>query len=189
MTLLSLRKRLRSLVSKKNKIIRYIGKKMPIVDLANSIALAIQHQEGYGTPGAVTINANNNPGALRAWPGYPTVNGMAQFPDYTTGFNALLTNTTTNINKPNFTLADYITRYEGGAANVDNNNIAAYIASVSSQTGLPIDVPLSSLVDSSGIIAAASPIIDPTQAGSIDLTTLAIMAVIGIGIIALLSPK
>jgi hypothetical protein len=195
----TLLKKIRRLINR-NKIIKYVGHKMPIMDLANSISLAIQTQEGYGTPGAVTINANNNPGALRSWPGYPTVNGMAQFPNYQTGFQALLTNTTTNINKPNFTLADYITRYEGGAANVDNNNIPAYIASVSSQTGLPTNVPLSSLVDSVGIVAAASPSPLPSdtsgsnQAGMIDLstidpTTLVISAAIGFGLLLLFSSK
>jgi hypothetical protein len=195
-TLLSkIMRRLLSKIKKPNKIIKYHGKKMPIVDLATSISLAIQKQEGYGTAGAVTINANNNPGALRAWPGYPTVNGMAQFPDYQTGFDALVTNTTTNINKPNFTLADYITRYEGGAANVDKNNIPAYISSVSSQTGLPTDIPLSSLVDSAGVVAAATPIDtsgSSSQAGMIDLsgidpTTLVITALVGIGLLMLIT--
>lgn len=194
-------RKLRRIFHKPNKIIRYVGHKMPIFDLANSISLAIQKQEGYGTPGAVTINANNNPGALRAWPGFPTVNGMAQFPSYDVGFAALVTNTTTNINKPNFTLTDYITRYEGGAANVDKNNIPAYIASVSSQTGLPTDVPLSSLVDSAGIVAAASPLpldnnSDPgnSQAGmidlsTIDLTTVGIAALVGVGLLLLFQSK
>lgn len=182
---------------------KYQGHKMPIVDLATSIAQAIQNQEGYGTPNAITINANNNPGALRSWPGYPTVNGMAQFPSYGIGYQALVTDVTTNINKPGFTLTDFITRYEGGTANVDNNNIPAYIANVSSQTGIPANVPLSSLVDSQGLIDATNinnPLNPPagggTPSGSITDSILAstgidfsdptniVIAVIGFGLLA-----
>lgn len=158
-------------------IVKYKGKKMPIIDLATSIAHGIELQEGYGTARAVTITANNNPGAIRNWPGYPTVGGYAKFPDYETGFNAIVTNTITNINKPNFSLADYITRYEGGTANVDKNNIPAYIASVAQSTNLPTDVPLSQLVDRGGIVDASidggsggsggneAAMIDPTMLG------------------------
>src|SRR5580692_3313221 len=65
--------------------------------LAQSIALAIQQQEGYGTPNAVTLNANNNPGGLIQWPGYPTVNGFAQFPTYAIGLQATAQNVQSKI--------------------------------------------------------------------------------------------
>ncbi len=159
--------------------------------LAQSIAQAIQAQEGYGTPNAVTINANNNPLALRSWPGYPTVNGFAQFPDYQTGFNAGVTDVQTNIDS-GLSLSSFITKYEGGPANVDNNNIAVYIANVASRTGLDPNVPMGAIAsaspdsgtpfDPNTVLADLGISTDSLQAGSIDWTTLGI---VGLGLFAL----
>lgn len=130
--------------------------------LAQSIASAIQQQEGYGTPGAVTLNANNNPGGLISWPGYPTVNGFAAFPDYATGFAAVTANVQSKIDS-GMTLSQLTNAWAPSNATNDPNHIndpTAYASFVSTQTGLPLDVPLNSLGSSTPgttIDMAASP--------------------------------
>ncbi len=159
--------------------------------LAQSIAQAIQAQEGYGTPNAVTINANNNPLALRSWPGYPTVNGFAQFPDYATGFAKGVTDVQTNIDA-GLSLSQFISKYEGGPSNPDNNNITSYTSFVASRTGLDPNVPMGAAAsmspdsgtpfDPNAILADLGISTDSLQAGSIDWTTLGI---VGLGLFAL----
>ena len=153
--------------------------------LAQSIAQAIQAQEGYGTPNAVTINANNNPGAIRSWPGMPTSNGFAVFPNYQTGFNALTTDVQTNIDA-GLTLSQFINKYAPAA---DSNTPSSYIAFVSSQTGLDPNQPMSAAVstptaavDPNAILSDLGISTDSLQAGSIDWTTLGI---VGLGLFAL----
>jgi hypothetical protein len=115
--------------------------------LASAIATAIQKQEGYGQPAAVTLNANNNPGGLISWPGYPTVNGFAQFPDYETGFAAVVSNVQSKIDQ-GMTLNQLTQAWAPSGASNDPtgiNNPSAYASFVSTQTGLPLDTPLNSL--------------------------------------------
>ena len=149
--------------------------------LAQSIALAIQKQEGYGTPGATTINANNNPGALIAWPGYPTVNGFAQFPDYQTGFNAAVQNVQGKINQ-GMTLSQLTNAWAPAGASNDPtgiNNPNAYATFVSSQTGLPTNIPLNSVTggsaDGTGLDLSAY-----TDTNSTDTSTVSLADSLGI---------
>jgi hypothetical protein len=153
--------------------------------LAQSIAQAIQQQEGYGTPGAVTINANNNPGALRTWPGMPSRNGFAVFPDYQTGFNALVTDVQTNINA-GLSLSQFINKYAPAG---DSNNPNSYIAFVSSQTGLDPNIPMNAAPAGQMPPDPGQPF-DPnapvqaftTDAGVVDWGTLAL---VGAGLLAI----
>src|SRR3990167_5311741 len=81
--------------------------------------LAIQAHEGYGTPKAVTINRNFNPGALR-WSRYQlgVRNGFSYFASYQAGFDALiydvknkcLGNTKTNLG-PGSTILEFFQKY------------------------------------------------------------------------------
>lgn len=141
--------------------------------LAQSIAQAIQQQEGYGTPNAVTINANNNPGALRTWPGMPTRNGFAVFPDYQTGFNALTTDVQTNINA-GLSLSQFISKYAPAA---DSNDPNSYTSFVSRQVGIDPNQPMSaaaSIADGQPFDPNA-PVQDFTEAGAVDWPTLALV--------------
>ncbi len=138
--------------------------------LAQAIASAIQAQEGYGTPRAVTITRNNNPGALRTWPGYPSSNNFAVFPDYATGFAATVTDVQTNIDM-GLSLAQFITKYEGGTANVDNNNIPVYIANVATRVGIDPNVPMNQAASGLPVQPMTTPIIDPTTGLPIDSTS------------------
>lgn len=115
--------------------------------LATAIATAIQQQEGYGTPQAVTLNANNNPGGLISAPGYPTVNGFAQFPTYEEGFAATVALVQSKIDS-GMTLSQLTSAW--APANAPNdptgvNNPSAYASFLSTQTGLPLNTPLNAL--------------------------------------------
>jgi hypothetical protein len=115
--------------------------------LASAIATAIQQQEGYGTAAAVTLNANNNPGGLISAPGYPTVNGFAQFPDYASGFAATVALVQSKIDS-GMTLSQLTSAWAPAGAPNDPtgiNNPSAYASFLSSQTGLPLNTPLNSL--------------------------------------------
>lgn len=115
----------------------------------DSIAQAIQTQEGY-YPGSLAYR-NNNPGNLvyAGQPGAtPGAGGFAAFSSYSAGYSALenqinldFTRGTDVNGKPINTVADLISSW----APPSENNTAAYIASVSSQTGIPADASLSSL--------------------------------------------
>jgi len=115
--------------------------------LATAIATAIQQQEGYGTPQAVTLNANNNPGGLISAPGVPTVNGFAQFPSYEAGFEATVALVQSKIDA-GMTLSQLTSVWAPAGAPNDPtgvNNPSAYASFLSQQTGLPLNTPLNSL--------------------------------------------
>jgi opacity protein-like surface antigen len=99
--------------------------------------------EGY-YPGSLAYR-NNNPGNLR--PGSLAVGatgssgGYAVFPDYQTGYNALVG----LIQSPmywNLTLTQFFAQYAPAA---DNNNPAQYAATVAAQLGVDPNTPLSVL--------------------------------------------
>jgi hypothetical protein len=123
-------------------------------DFVSSLASAIQQMEGW-YPGSLAYR-NNNPGNLR--PGLLAVGatgssgGYAVFPNYQTGWNALLG----LIQSPgywNLTLTQFFAKYAPGA---DNNNPAAYAASVAATLGVDANTPISQLASGGGAVAAAA---------------------------------
>ncbi len=143
----------------------------------SALASAIQQVEGYyppGTPGypqGSLSYRNNNPGNIR--PGSLAVGatgsngGYAVFPDYQTGWNALVG----LIQSPAYwglTLTQFFSRY---APSADNNNPAAYAATVAASLGVDADTPLSQLASgggttlpgSGGVCDPTDPSYDPTQ--------------------------
>jgi hypothetical protein len=118
---------------------------MSVVD---DIAAAIQKMEGW-TPGSVS-QRNNNPGNLRAGPGQTGTDatGYAIFPDYATGDAALKNQINLNIGR-GLTLTEFFAGkpsvYPGYAPSADSNNPLQYAAFVSSQTGIPMDIPLNNV--------------------------------------------
>ncbi len=156
--------------------------------LTQSIASAIQQQEGFGTPNAVTINANNNPGALRTWPGFPSRNGFAVFPDYATGRAALETDVQTNINA-GLSLNDFLNKY----APTSENDTSSYIAFVSRQTGLDPNAPMNMVATAApdaSTIDPASVLADlgfPSDGGSLQSSSLdwGTIGLVGLGALML----
>lgn len=118
-----------------------------------ALASAIQTQEGY-YPGSVAYT-NNNPGNL-VYVGQPGAtqgaNGFAVFSSYQAGETALrnqimldATRGTDANGNPTTTVSQLINSW----APPSENNTAAYIASVSAQTGYDPNAPLASLGPSS----------------------------------------
>lgn len=115
----------------------------------NALASAIQTQEGY-YPGSLAYQ-NNNPGNLVyvGQPGAtPGAGGFAAFSSYNAGLTALQNQITldatrgTDVNgNPTTTVSELLTSW----APPSENNTAAYIASVTAQTGYDPNAPLSSL--------------------------------------------
>lgn len=122
-----------------------------------ALASAIQTQEGF-YPGSLAYQ-NNNPGNLVyvGQPGAsPGAGGFAKFATYAQGYQALQNQITldtsrgTDVNgNPVTTVSQLITSW----APPSQNDTAAYIASVSAQTGYDPDAPLSSLGAPSQLVA------------------------------------
>jgi hypothetical protein len=163
-----------------------------IQPVVTTLAAAIQKQEGYA-PGTVAYR-NNNPGNLwdgnnAIWPNLPhDANGFVIFPSYADGQAALENDLSIKINR-GMDLTGLITMY----APPSQNNTAAYIANVSTWTGLPTDVPLNQVDLSAGNVAlvadptlAVDPttgLIDPSQsdlAGTMSQDSMYVAAAIGI---------
>jgi hypothetical protein len=140
-------------------------------DFVSGLASAIQSFEGWfppGTPGYPSGSLsyrNNNPGNLR--PGSLAVGatgsngGYAVFPDYQTGYNALVG----LIQSPmywNLTLSQFFQTY---APSADNNNPAQYAATVAAQLGVDANTPISTLAAGGGPLAA------PVAGGPCDPTS------------------
>ncbi len=130
-------------------------------DLVSSLASSIQSMEGW-YPGSLSYR-NNNPGNLR--PGSLAVGatgtngGYAVFPDYQTGYNALVG----LIQSPgywNLTLAQFFAKY---APSADNNNPSAYAANVAAQLGVDANTPLSQLASGGGANIGSGGVCDPTD--------------------------
>ena len=133
-------------------------------DAVAALASAIQTQEGY-YPGSLAYQ-NNNPGNL-VYAGQPGATqgagGFARFSSYNAGLSALDNQITldatrgTDINgNPTTTVSELLSSW--APASDPRNNTAAYIASVSAQTGYDPDAPLSSL----GAPGVAAPLPDIT---------------------------
>ena len=130
--------------------------------IVQDLSAAITRQEG--TPASW-----NNPGALRSGPGQvgTTSNGIAIFPDYATGEAALERQVQLNIDR-GLTLQQFFAGqrdangnviaggYYGYAPAADSNQPNVYTQNVSSWTGLPVDVPLSTLAAGGGEITPAA---------------------------------
>lgn len=166
---------------------------------ANSIAQAIQGQEGYA-PGTLAYT-NNNPGNL-VYAGQagatPGAGGFAAFDSYTDGYQAMLnqinldaTRGTDVSGNPTTTIAQLITSW----APPSQNNTTSYISFVAGQTGFDPSAPLSSLGSDSIFSSAAVTADDLSNdlsddASSVDLSAIGIpysvpvYALIGAGILA-----
>lgn len=121
----------------------------------DQVAGLIQKQEGF-FPGSRAWR-NNNPGNLRPngmmFAGQTGVDpdGFAIFPDYQTGYNALITDLQTHFNRnPGQTLADFIHSY---ASSSPADQQASYIAALASGLGVSADTPLSQIQAAGGSIA------------------------------------
>lgn len=143
---------------------------------ANSIAQAIQNQEGY-YPGSVAY-VNNNPGNLK-YVGQPGATagagGFAQFSSYNAGYSALLNQINldatrgTDVNgNPTTTVSQLI----GSWAPASENNTPAYVASVTAYTGYDPNAALSSL--GTGSDMATVPV-DTSTAGLPDYSTAGVL--------------
>lgn len=133
----------------------------------SALASAIQTQEGY-YPGSVAYR-NNNPGNL-VYAGQagasPGVGGFASFPSYSLGYQALqnqivldATRGTDVTGNPTTTVSQLLTSW----APPGQNDTAAYIASVTSQTGYDPNAPLSTLGDPEISAGTSSPVIVPAS--------------------------
>jgi hypothetical protein len=99
----------------------------------SAVANAIQQQEGY-YPGSVAY-ANNNPGNLM-YAGQPGAtqgpNGFAVFPDYQTGYQALLNQISLDASRGE-TISQFISKYAPASA---GNPTQAYAQNVAAAVGL-----------------------------------------------------
>lgn len=133
-----------------------------------NVALAVQQQEGY-YPGSIAYK-NNNPGNLmyagQSGATGKDANGFAVFPDYATGFQALLNQIALDANR-GMTISQFTASY--APASVPGNNPGVYATNIANATGLsPTDL-LSQASDASS--ASATPAILP-DLGSLDLSGL-----------------
>ena len=126
----------------------------------NTIAQAIQQQEGY-YPGSLAYT-NNNPGNLiyvgqaGATPG---AGGFAKFPDYSTGYQALLNQIHLYASR-GMTIQDTMNVY--APAGQGSNDPTAYAATVAAAVGASPDTLLTDLgamqpVSSSSFMASLNP--------------------------------
>lgn len=107
----------------------------PKISLIPSWAKAIEMHEGYGTPDAITITRNYNPGALRYSPFQIEVrDGFASFPDYATGWKALIHQLTiaatgkSKVYKPTDTLLVFFSKWAPPSNNNDPFRYAKVVA-------------------------------------------------------------
>lgn len=119
------------------------------MSLLDQMASAIQQMEGW-FPGSVS-QRNNNPGNLRAGSGQIGTDskGYAIFPDYQTGYNALVRQITLNVNK-GLTLEEFFGGkqgvYPGYAPAADSNQPNVYAQFVATKLGIDSNVPLSEIM-------------------------------------------
>ena len=147
----------------------------------NTVATAVQTQEGY-YPGTLAYT-NDNPGNL-VFAGQAGATqgagGFAAFPDYATGYNALLNQINLDASR-GYTILQFTTKYLGGDPN--NPGVApggdpnVYAANIAAAAGVTPNDLLSTAI-ASGAVTPDS-IINSVTAGASDPTTLALMAVGG----------
>lgn len=147
---------------------------------ANSIAQAIQQQEGY-YPGSLAYQ-NNNPGNL-VYAGQagatPGAGGFASFSSYNAGYQAMLNQINLDASRgtdasgnPTTTVSQLLTSW----APPSQNDTASYISNVSASTGFDANAPLSSLgTDSTGptfavdVYGVGDAALNPSGTGGLDL--------------------
>ncbi len=137
----------------------------------SDLAAAITRQEGAcSAPGVCT---NNNPGNLRAYAAGQAVDsrGIRVFPDYQSGYDALLAQERLNIGK-GLTLSEFFAGkpgvYKGYAPAADSNQPNVYAGNVSSWLGIPRDVPLSQLLGGANVSDGGGTVSDGVYVGSAD---------------------
>jgi hypothetical protein len=132
----------------------------------SAVANAIQAQEGY-YPGSIAYR-NNNPGNLM-YAGQPGATsgpgGFAVFPDYQTGYNALLNQISLDASRGE-TISQFISKYAPAAG---GNDPTTYASNVAAALVLSPGDPLASAAGG----AAASDSMAPIDAGIVpDLSSL-----------------
>lgn len=116
--------------------------------VVGALARAIQHHEGWippstGYPKGSRAFRNNNPGNLR-YAGQPGAtgrdsSGFAIFPDYPTGWDALLRDLRAKLGRnPSLTIRSLLNVY----APPSENDTGAYINAVADELGMSADAPL-----------------------------------------------
>jgi len=131
-----------------------------MADLTTSIATAIQTQEGW-YPGSATYN-NNNPGALMN----PATGTLQSYPDYQTGWNALLNQVNLNISRGlnlNEFFGGVAGGYPGYAPAAAGNDPMTYANNVAAAVGIDTTTPLNQLSSSSNSTipgASTQPLVD-----------------------------
>jgi hypothetical protein len=148
---------------------------MPSID---DLASAIIRQEGYGTPNAVTINNNNNPGALRSSPyQIGTSNGFAQFASYEDGYNALVYDLQSKVNR-GLSLRDFVYTY----APPTENDTSGYLNNLSSWLGIGADTKLGDWLNGNNNSSDSG-----DSSGSVDIrTNLPLILVGAVGLVLIL---
>lgn len=164
---------------------RGLGDTSPLVV---GIANAIAQEESGGSATALSYR-NNNPGNLVTWGSNPVVNGFAQFPTLSAGWQALYSQVQTNINR-GLNLYQFFgggLGYAGyaSAGSSASNDPNAYALFVSQKTGIDPNVPLNT-VDPATLVATpggsstaiptgpatpCDPLSDPTCTGQDSLGT------------------
>lgn len=120
----------------------------------NTVAQAIQTQEGYypSTPAWV----NNNPGNLvpAGQPGCSAgTGGFCAFPDYATGYQALLNQISLDVSR-GYTILQFTTKYLGGDPN--NPGVApggdpnVYAANIAAAAGVSVNDTLAAAIAGGG---------------------------------------
>lgn len=138
--------------------------------LVDSIAAAIQTQEGYIPPNAKYPQGslayqNNNPGNIRflkSGYNYPGASqgagGFARYPDFATGWAALQHQIQVQINA-----GQNLTQFFNQYAPSFENNTPGYIASVAMQTGIDPSIPLINYQNGTATTGSSdSSTVDPT---------------------------
>jgi hypothetical protein len=113
---------------------------VPAVVLVELIVQAIARFEGFFNPvknGKQNVSQrNNNPGNLRAWVGYPTVEGYANFPSIVLGWRCLRVQIWRDIVARRLTLAECIRKYAPAADQNDPDHYARTVEAWLYQQGI-----------------------------------------------------
>jgi len=137
----------------------------------DDLAVAITRMEGSCSSPGVCVN--NNPGNLRAYlPTQPVDSrGIRIFPDYQSGYKALIGQEQTNINL-GLNLDEFFAGkgqcpgpscvYPGYAPAADRNQPSVYAGNVASWLGIPRDVSLASIFGGSNVSGSGGTLADGT---------------------------
>jgi hypothetical protein len=146
----------------------------------NTVALAIQIQEGY-YPGSLAY-ANANPGNLTpaGQPGCsPGAGGFCAFPSYDLGYQALLNQITLDASR-GYTILQFTTKYLGGdpsnPGTAPGGDPVIYAQNIAAAAGVSPNDLLSTAI-ASGAVTVDS--LANTLSAGMDTTTLSLLAVGG----------